>query len=295
MQVDATYLLQLTMNGLMLGLIYALIAVGLALVFGVLEIINFAHGELLMVGAYVMAFALPALGGHYIPAMLIALLASALLGLVLYQGFLARLRDKDFERSILVTMGISMVLLYGCQYLFSATPKMVNTEFGFAGVAMGSIKITWTRVIAAGLAVVAFAFLWFILFRTQFGRAMRAVSINREAALMVGVRPQSVARNAVIIATILCGLAGAALAPIHLVQPIMGQFLIFKAFALIIIGGLGSMSGAIFAGIALGILESWIGGFFDIIWQEVAGFIVMMAVLLLRPQGLFGQAAVRTG
>jgi branched-chain amino acid transport system permease protein len=295
MQVDATYLLQLTLNGLMLGLIYALIAVGLALVFGVLEIINFAHGELLMVGAYVMAFALPALGGHYIPAMLIALLASALLGLVLYHGFLARLRDKDFERSILVTMGISMVLLYGCQYLFSATPKMVNTEFGFAGVAIGSIKITWTRVIAAGLAIVAFAFLWFLLFRTQFGRAMRAVSINREAALMVGVRPQTVARNAVILSTILCGLAGAALAPIHLVQPIMGQFLIFKAFALIIIGGLGSMSGAIVAGITLGILESWIGGFFDIIWQEVAGFIVMMAVLLLRPQGLFGQAAVRTG
>ncbi len=295
MQVDATYLVQLTLNGLMLGLIYALIAAGLALVFGVLEIINFAHGELLMVGAYVMAFALPALGGQYVPAMLVALAASALLGLILYHGFLARLRDKDFERSILVTMGLSMVLLYGCQYLFSATPKMVNTEFGFAGFAVGSIRITWTRVIAGGLAIAAFAVLWFILFRTQFGRAMRAVSINREAALMVGVRPQAVARNAVIVATILCGLAGAALAPIHLVQPIMGQFLIFKAFALIIIGGLGSMSGAIFAGIALGILESWIGGFFEIIWQEVAGFIVMMAVLLIRPQGLFGHAAVRTG
>ncbi len=295
MQVDATYLAQLTLNGLMLGLIYALIAVGLALVFGVLEIINFAHGELLMVGAYVMAFALPALGGQYIPSMLIALLASALLGFVLYQGFLARLREKDFERSILITMGISMVLLYGCQYLFSATPKMVNTEFGFAGFAVGSIKITWTRVIAAGLAIVAFALLWFILFRTQFGRAMRAVAINREAALMVGVQPHAVARNAVIVATILCGLAGAALAPVHLVQPIMGQFLIFKAFALIIIGGLGSMSGAIIAGVVLGILESWIGGFFDIIWQEVAGFVVMMAVLLLRPQGLFGHAAVRTG
>ncbi|MFN0300558.1 MAG: branched-chain amino acid ABC transporter permease [Burkholderiales bacterium] len=295
MQVDATYLAQLTLNGLMLGLIYALIAVGLALVFGVLEIINFAHGELLMVGAYVMAFALPALGGQYIPSMLIALLASALLGFILYQGFLARLREKDFERSILITMGISMVLLYGCQYLFSATPKMVNTEFGFAGFAVGSIKITWTRVIAGGLAIVAFAFLWIILFRTQFGRAMRAVAINREAALMVGIRPHAVARNAVIVATMLCGLAGAALAPVHLVQPIMGQFLLFKAFALIIIGGLGSMSGAIIAGVVLGILESWIGGFFDIIWQEVAGFVVMMAVLLLRPQGLFGHAAVRTG
>ncbi len=295
MEIDATYLLQLTLNGLMLGLIYALIATGLALIFGVLEVINFAHGELLMVGAYVMAFALPALGGQYVPAMLLAVAASGLLGLVLFEGFLVRLRDKDFERSILITMGISMVLLYGCQYLFSATPKMVNSQLGFAGVSVGAINITWTRIAASGIALGAFAVLWFILFRTQFGRAMRAVAINREAALMVGVRPRSVARNAVVVATMLCGLAGAALAPVHLVQPIMGQFLIFKAFALVIIGGLGSIPGAIVAGIGLGILESWVGGFFDIIWQEVTGFILMMAVLLFRPQGLFGHATVRVG
>lgn len=295
MEIDATYLLQLTLNGLMLGLIYALIATGLALIFGVLEIINFAHGELLMVGAYVMAFALPALGGQYVPAMLLAVAASGLLGLLLFEGFLVRLRDKDFERSILITMGISMVLLYGCQYLFSATPKMVNSQMGFAGVSVGAINITWTRIAASGIALAAFAALWFVLFRTQFGRAMRAVAINREAALMVGVRPRSVARNAVVVATMLCGLAGAALAPVHLVQPIMGQFLIFKAFALVIIGGLGSIPGAIVAGIGLGILESWVGGFFDIIWQEVTGFILMMAVLLFRPQGLFGHAAVRVG
>lgn len=295
MQVDATYLLQLTLNGLMLGLIYALIASGLALIFGVLEIINFAHGELLMVGAYVMAFALPAFGGQYVPALLLAVAVSGLLGWALYDGVLSRLRDKDFERSILLTIGVSMVLLYGCQYLFSATPKMTTTQFGFAGVAVGTIKITWTRIIASGLALAAFAALWFILFRTQFGRAMRAVAINREAALMVGVRPRAVARNAVIVATLLCGLAGAALAPVHLVQPIMGQFLIFKAFALVIIGGLGSIPGAIVAGLALGILESWVGGFFEIIWQEVVGFVAMMAVLLFRPQGLFGHAAVRVG
>jgi len=295
MSIDATYLLQLTLNGLMLGLIYALIAVGLALIFGVLEIINFAHGEFLMAGAYVMAFALPVLGGSYVPSMLLALVAAAGLGLLVYEGLLARLRDKDFERSILVTMGLSMVLLYGCQYLFSATPKMVSTELGFAGVAIGSIKITWTRIIAALLALAAFAVLGLLLHRTQFGRAMRAVAINREAALMVGIRPHAVARDAVIVATVLCGLAGAALAPVHLVQPIMGQFLIYKAFALVIIGGLGSMGGAVVAGIALGVLESWIGGFFAVIWQEVAGFVVMILVLLLRPQGLFGHAQVRVG
>jgi branched-chain amino acid transport system permease protein len=295
MPIDATYLLQLSLNGLMLGLIYALIAAGLALVFGVLEIINFAHGEVLMVGAYVMAFAIPAFGGQYLPAMLLAVGVSAVLGIVLYEGFLVRLREKDFERSILITMGISMVLLYGCQYLFTSTPKMITTQMGMEGVQVGAIRITWTRVVACGIALGAFAALWLILHRTQFGRAMRAVSINREAALMVGIKPRTVARNAVMVATMLAGLAGAALAPVHLVQPVMGQFLIFKAFALVIIGGLGSLGGAVLAGIALGIVESWIGGFFEIIWQETAAFVAMIAVLLIRPHGLFGRAGMRVG
>jgi branched-chain amino acid transport system permease protein len=104
-----------------------------------------------------------------------------------------------------------------------------------------------------------------------------------------------VARNAVIVASVLAGLAGAALAPVHIVQPVMGQFLIFKAFALVIIGGLGSMGGAIVAGIALGIVENWIGGFFSAIWQEAAAFIGMILFLLLRPHGLFGRAGVRVG
>jgi branched-chain amino acid transport system permease protein len=295
MQIDATYLLQLTLNGLVLGFIYALIAAGLALIFGVLEIINFAHGEMLMVGAYVMAFAVPAFGGQYIPAMLVATLASAVLGVILYDGFLVRLREKDFERSILITMGISMVLLYGCQYLFTSTPKMVSTQFAFEGVQVGAIRITWTRIVACAIALVAFCALWYILHRTQFGRAMRAVAMNREAALMVGIRPRTVARNAVVVASVLAGLAGAALAPVHIVQPVMGQFLIFKAFALVIIGGLGSMGGAIVAGIALGIVENWIGGFFSSIWQEAAAFIGMILFLLLRPHGLFGRAGVRVG
>lgn len=295
MLLEPTYLLQLTLNGLMLGLIYALVAAGLALIFGVLEIINFAHGEVIMVGAYAMALAIGAFGGQYLPSMLLAIAVSAALGLVLYEGFLKRLREKDFESSILITTGISMVLLYGFQYIFGSTPRLTNTQMGLEGLQVGMVRITWTRISAAGIAVGAFALLWLVLYRTQFGRAMRAVANNREAALMVGIRPNKVARNAVIVATALAGLAGAALAPVHLVQPIMGQFLIFKAFALVIIGGLGSIGGAIVAGIAMGILESWIGGFFPIIWQEVAAFVLMIVVLLVKPSGLFGRSDLRLG
>jgi branched-chain amino acid transport system permease protein len=295
MELDPVYLLQLTLNGIILGLLYALIAVGLALLFGVLEIINFAHGELLMLGAFAMTFALPAVGLSYWPALAIAVAVAAVCGLIVYELFLSRLRTGEFERSVLITLALSIIILHVVQYLFTANPRIVDTQYGFDGVSIGAIRITWTRVIGAAAAAAAFGLLYGILNHTQFGRAMRAIAQNRDAALMVGIQPKAVARNAVILATALCGLAGAALAPIQLVTPSMGQFLIFKAFALVIIGGLGNIPGAIAAAVGLGLMESFIGGFFDIVWQEAAVFVVMIAVLCLRPDGLFKRGAMRVG
>ncbi|HEY6980550.1 branched-chain amino acid ABC transporter permease [Reyranella sp.] len=295
MTIDAGYLLQLTLNGIALGLLYALIAVGLSLIFGVMEIINFAHGELLMLGAFAMTFALPVVGLLYWPALAAAIFAAMLAGLLIYEILLARLRPDEFERSILITLGLSIILIHTVQYFFTASPRLVDTQYGFAGVEIGSIRLTWTRVIGAAAALAAFAGLYLTLGFTQFGRAMRAIAQNREAALMVGIRPRVVARNAMILATGLCGLAGAALAPIQLVTPYMGQFLIFKAFALVIIGGLGNIPGAVAAAVALGLIESWIGGFFAAAWQEGAVFVIMIVVLMLRPDGLFKRGGMRVG
>lgn len=295
MTITGTYLLQLTLNGLTLGLLYALIAVGLSLIFGVMEIINFAHGEFLMLGAFAMAFALPVFGLLYWPSMAISIVAVALFGLVVYEILLARLRPDEFERSILLTLGLSIIVMHLVQYFFTADPRLVDTQFGFNGVDIGTIRINWTRVIAALAALAAFAGLFVVLRYTQFGRAMRAIAQNREAALMVGIRPRTVARNAVVLATGLCGLAGSAIAPIQLVTPYMGQFLIFKAFALVIIGGLGNIPGAVAAAVGLGLIESWIGGFFTIAWQEAAAFLIMIAVLFVRPDGLFKRGGMRVG
>ena len=295
MTVDAVYLVQLTLNGIALGLLYALIAVGLSLIFGVMEIINFAHGEFLMLGAYAMTFALPVLGLLYWPALAVAILAIMLFGFMVYEVLLIRLKPEEFERSILVTLGLSIIVIHLMQYLLTATPRMVDTQFGFEGVEIGSIRITWTRIIGAASALAAFAGLYLVLRYTQFGRAMRAIAQNREAALMVGIRPRVVARNAVVLAAGLCGLAGAAIAPIQLVTPYMGQYLIFKAFALVIIGGLGNIPGAIVAALGLGLVESWIGGFFEIVWQEAAVFVIMIAVLFVRPDGLFKRGGMRVG
>ena len=260
-----------------------------------MEIINFAHGELLMLGAFAMVFALPVMGLLYWPSMAVAILATMFAGLLVYEILLARLKTDEFERSILITLGLSIIIIHTMQYIFTATPRLVDTQYGFEGVDIGSIRITWTRVIGAGAALVAFAGLYAVLRFTQFGRAMRAIAQNREAALMVGIRPRVVARNAVVLAAGLCGLAGAAISPIQLVTPYMGQFLIFKAFALVIIGGLGNIPGAIVAAVALGLIENWIGGFFEIAWQEAAVFVIMIVVLFLRPDGLFKRGGMRVG
>jgi branched-chain amino acid transport system permease protein len=295
MTFDAMYLLQLTLNGITLGLLYALIAVGLSLIFGVMEIINFAHGEFLMLGAFAMTFVLPVLGLLYWPALAAAIFATMLVGLAVHEILLSRLRPDEFERSILVTLGLSIILIHVMQYLFTANPRIVDTQYGFDGVEIGAIRITWTRVIGAAVAALAFALLYVLLRHTQFGRAMRAIAQNREAALMVGIRPRVVARNAVVLAAGLCGLAGAALSPIQLVTPYMGQFLLFKAFALVIIGGLGNIPGAVAAAVGLGLIESWIGGFFEIVWQEAAVFLIMIVVLFARPDGLFKRGGMRVG
>jgi branched-chain amino acid transport system permease protein len=295
MNITGTYLLQLTLNGLTLGLLYALIAVGLSLIFGVMEIINFAHGEFLMLGAFVMAFALPVMGLLYWPSLALGVVGIMLFGAVVYEVLLARLKPEEFERSILITLGLSIVIMHLVQYFFTANPRLVDTQFGFEGVEVGSIRITWTRVLAAVVALVAFVGLYVVLTYTQFGRAMRAIAQNREAALMVGIRPRTVARNAVVLAAGLCGLAGSAIAPIQLVTPYMGQALIFKAFALVIIGGLGNIPGAVAAAVALGLIESWIGGFFTIAWQEAAVFLIMILVLFVRPEGLFKRGGMRVG
>lgn len=295
MTVDLAYVLELVLNGLMLGLLYALIAVGLALIFGVLQIVNFAHGELMMLGSFTMALVLPLFGLSYWPSLAMAVIVTALVGAAFYQFFLSRVEQNEFERSILITLGLSMVLLYGAQYIFSATPRMVDTSWGFEGIEIGAIRITWTRIMGGAVALVAFAGLYVLLKWTQLGRAMRAVAQNRDAALMVGLKPRAVSRNAVTLAAALCGVAGGALAPIQLVQPGMGQAVIFKAFALVIIAGLGNIPGAIATSLALGMLESWIGGFYDIVWQEGSVFVIMIVAIVLRPEGLFQRRRMRVG
>ena len=287
--MDLSFFVQLLLNGIVIGVIYALIAMGLSLIFGVLEIVNFAHGEFYMLGAMLAYFLTVNWGFGYWATIVIVTVVALTVGYVLYEGLLASLRGESFERSILLTLGLSMILQNGAVFLFTTTPKMMETPFSYSNVVLGDLRVPLARLFALGLGLAAFGALYLILYRTRVGKAMRGVAQNRDAALMVGIDPRAVSRLAVAIGIGLSGLAGAALAPVYAVHPLMGFSFVFKAFAIIIIGGLGNISGAAIAAVMLGVLESLAGGFLPLAMVDALAFVSMIAVLLLRPQGLFGR------
>ncbi len=287
--MDLGFLLQLLLGGMVIGVIYALVAMGLSLIFGVLEIVNFAHGEFYMLGAMAAFFLSSGVNLGYWPTVAVVTLGAVCVGFVLYEALLGSLQGEGFERSILLTLGLSMVLQNGAVYLFTMTPRMISNSLTYSNVLIGDLRISQARLYALALGLAAFAALYFILHRTRIGKAMRGVSQNREAALMVGIDPRAVARLAVAIGIGLSGLAGAALAPVYAVHPVMGFAFVFKAFAIIIIGGLGNVSGAAIAAVVLGIAESLIGGFLPLVMVDALAFVAMIAILLFKPHGLFGR------
>lgn len=289
------FLLQLIVNGIVVGLIYGLIAAGLALLFGILHIVNFAHGEMVMLAMYAIAVAVPLLGGSYLLSFAVVMVVATLAGWVASGGLLAVLSSKSgqmgiFEKSLLLTLGLSIVLLNGVQYIFTATPMMVTTDIPAGAFTFGGVRLSYGHAMAGGIAIVVFVGLYLFLTRTNSGRALRAVAQNREAALMIGLDPDVVARRAITLSVVLCAVGGAILIPLYVFQPIVGQALILKAFAIVIIGGMGNVLGAALVALGLGILESVVGGFADIVWQNAIAFIGMIVVLLIRPQGLFAPA-----
>ncbi|MBX9450616.1 MAG: branched-chain amino acid ABC transporter permease [Mesorhizobium sp.] len=289
--MSTLFFAQLLLNGLVIGMTYALIAVGLSLIFGVMEIVNFAHGQIYMVGATLMLLAVTTLGMGYFPAILGATLVTVLFGAAIHFLLLRHLKQGDFQRGIILTMGLGMVLQNGTAYLFGSLPRVVDTDFSFVQLTFAGLRMDLLRALSIALGVVAIAGLYVVLQYTSIGKAMRAFAQNREAAHMVGIKPAVVAGIATALGIGLAGLAGATLAPIYTVHPVMGIPVLFKAFAIVIIGGLGHIPGAILAGLMVGVIESFVGGLGSSALQDSVVFLAMIAILMARPEGIFGKGA----
>jgi branched-chain amino acid transport system permease protein len=289
-QVDTSLLIDLLVAGLVSGATYALAAAGLALIYGVMEVINMAHGELYMAGAFVAYLGVAELHLPYVAVLLLAAASLAIFGLVFYDGLLRRLGTRgQFERGIVLTLGVSLILQNGATVVFGAEPKTLTTALTFDTFDIGGHVLVATRVYAVLCAVVAFALLYVLLNHTTVGRSMRGAAQNPTAALMVGLNPTRVARLTVVLGSALAGLAGCALTFVYNAHPTVGVPVVFTAFAIIVIGGLGSLAGTIVTAFALGLTQSYVGGLVSTTLQDAVAFSLMMIVLFLRPQGLFGR------
>ena len=288
--VNTTLLVDLLVSGLVSGATYALAAAGLALIYGVMEVINMAHGEFYMAGAFIAYLGVAYLHLPYIAVLALATVSLGLFGVVFYDGLLRRLGTRgQFERGIVLTLGVSLVLQNGAIVIFGAAPKLITTSFTLHSYHLAGQVVPVTRVYAVVCAVVAFVLLYLLLNYTNVGRSMRGAVQNPTAALMVGLNPIRVARLTVVLGCALAGLAGCALTFVYNANPSVGVPVVFTAFAIIIIGGLGSIAGTVVTAFGLGLAQSYVGGLVSTTLQDVVSFSLMMIVLFVRPQGLFGR------
>jgi branched-chain amino acid transport system permease protein len=295
------YFALLAINGLVIGLIYALMAAGLTLIFSVLKVVNFGHGTLYMLGGYASYYAITYLGVPPPVGVLLAMAALFAFGvvferLVLQPMYTDKVERKD-EYAIIVTFGLTVLLLNLGIVVFGPFSKSPPPFLPGALIA-GPLIITYDRLIAAGAAVLLLSALSWFLARTSLGQALDAVSQSRESAAVIGINPRRMYTVAFGLGSALAAGAGALIAPIFALSPNMGELPAVQAFIIIVLGGMGSVGGSIVGGILLGVVEGLGVGFFPdpnraLAYTEAFGALLLVFTLLARPTGLFGRPHAR--
>jgi branched-chain amino acid transport system permease protein len=292
-------LLQNLLNGIAAGSIYALIALGYTMVYGILKLINFAHGDVFMIGSFVGFYA-----GNYLAkhngdapsavnaaiAMLLAMIICALLGFLNERIAYRPLRNAPRIASLITAIGVSFLLEYGGQFVFGPDPKFFPTLIEKRVINLGGVVTTNYQLIVLGVAIVFMGLLQYIVYGTKFGRAMRAVSFNFETASLMGIPTDRVISTTFIIGSVLAAVAGILYGLSYpKIDPLMGIMPGLKAFVAAVLGGIGNVPGAVVGGLIIGIVEAFVGGSQFSNWRDAIAFIILIVILLFRPSGLFGK------
>jgi branched-chain amino acid transport system permease protein len=288
---DFGILFSSVLNGVTTGAVYALIALGLTLIYGVLHIINFAHGAALMVALYAVYLLKTQWGIDPYLALPIVVPGMFALGYGLQRGVINRAgRGKD-ENILLVTLGISIVLENLALLVFKSDTRSIETAYTLTTVAIGPATISLAKLVAFGGAVAASAVLLLILTRTDLGRAIRAVAKEKHGAKLMGIDVEHVYAMCFGIGLACVGAAACFLLPAYYVNPLVGAGFVPVAFTIVVLGGMGSFVGALVGGLLIGVVESLGGLYLGESLGQIGIFVVFIAVLLFRPQGLFGAKA----
>ena len=292
--------LQQLINGLSLGAIYALIALGYTMVYGVLRLINFAHGDVYMLGAFAGYFIANAFNLDANPSILAAILVTiasmaicAVIGILIERFAYRPVRHHSRLTSLITAIGVSLLLEYGGQVAFGATPRffpqMVRTEI----YSLSDVQITNQNLLIIIVAVVMMFGLHYIVHRTRIGTAMRATSFNLSVAKLMGINTDFVIAFTFALGSALAAAAGVLVAlAIPRIDPLMGLMTGLKAFVAAVLGGIGNIPGAMIGGVLIGLLETWLSATAYSTYRDAAAFAVLILILLFRPTGLLGSTAV---
>jgi branched-chain amino acid transport system permease protein len=283
-------LLQQAINGVVLGSLYVLVALGLTLIYGVLLQINFAHADIVTLGAFSAYFFTHSLGGGYLPSILVACLVGGVLGWLLNAAIFAPLRERGDElRPLIATIGVSVLIENLALAWFGPVPYAFESPYSSQVIRFGGVFITVQSLLVVVVASTAIAALYLFMHATYVGKALRAVAQDRETAGLMGIDPNRLIMLTFVIASALAGMGGAMLGPILVLTPFAGASVIVKAFAIVIIGGFGNMEGTIIAGLFVGLIESFTTQFLDPGLIDIVVFGLLLATLAIRPTGFIAE------
>jgi branched-chain amino acid transport system permease protein len=282
-------LLQHALNALILGGTYALLGIGLTLIFGIMKVVNFTHGELYAFGAYMMYALIMVLGVNFYLALPLAVVLGVVLGALIEIVLLRRLRGADIDTTMLVMIGAWIALQNSEQLAWTGVAKSIDTPFPASPLVLGPASVSWNRLFVFVVALALIACSYALINRTRLGRAMRATFQDRETAALMGVQIDTIYTATFALGSGLAAAAGALLGPVFVVYPTMGDLASLKAFAIVILGGLGSIPGATIGGFILAFMEELGAGYVSSGYRDAMGFLLIIVILLVKPTGLFAQ------
>lgn len=288
---DSSIIIPSLLNGLTTGALYALVALGLTLIYGVLHIINFAHGALLMLGLYAVYYLNTRLGIDPYMALLIVPPAMFALGYVLQRGIISRAGHGRDENILLVTLGLSIIIENLALFFFRSDTRTIDTPYSFETVEILGAFLPLPKVVAFVGALAAAALLWLLMSRTDLGRAIRALAKERKGARLVGIDADHVFAMSFGLGIGCLGVAACLLLPSYYVNPQVGGGFVLIAFTIVVLGGMGSFVGALVGGFIIGVVEAMGGLFFGESLGQLGIFVIFILVLVFRPTGLLGHKA----
>lgn len=285
---------QLLVNGVLLGGIYALAAFGLALIFGVSNVLNLAHGEFLMLGALISYLLFASLGLNPILLGILLLPLFLVVGCLFEKGLIRRIGEKaateQITASVLITLGAALTIEDLSAFLWGPTVKGIS--YSLAPLTLGKVVISSLRLLILGVIVLLTVAITLLIKHTYFGKALRALTQNRKGALLTGVNIPKITMLTFGLGISLAALAGLFYVILFEVSPFIGIPLTMKYLSIIVLGGLGSLYGALLGGMIIGLSEAFTGFYIGAHWAATVAFFILIAILLIRPQGLFGRAEV---